>query len=466
MRQSWLERMRDAIADRGRELLKLEPGSRTAHDPLALCRQLLSGHGEASAVALSRAILQLYQGFDAAQRENFFDMLLDEFGPDAAAIEAATARYVGSSDTDDFLALLNLVEPPRQELFRRLNMAPHGTASLVAMRADLLAMQRERPAYRAIDADLKHLLSSWFNRGFLQLRAIDWNSPAQVLEKLIGYEAVHEIRDWDDLHRRLMEDRRCFAFFHPAMPDEPLIFVEVALVNGMAEYVRPLLDTQTPVLDPATADTAMFYSINNTQTGLRGISFGNFLIKQVLTELRAEFPGLKRFATLSPMPRFAATLRAALAGEGRGLSTPLVDALLAPYAETLCAAAGSDQVREALASLLDGEPASHASVLAEPLKLLALAYVSATRTDGGLIDPVATFHLSNGAQLECINPFADLSEHGMSASFGVMVNYRYAPEQVEQNHESFVGTGNIATARPLAKLYRRLEEIRVALNDD
>ncbi|MGA7802452.1 MAG: malonyl-CoA decarboxylase [Gammaproteobacteria bacterium] len=464
MKQRWLERMLDVVADRGRELLKLESGSRAAQDPAGLCRQLLDGHGEASALALAREILLLYKDFDAEQREAFFEMLLNDFGPDVERIQTAVEKFARTRGVDDFLRLSALVEPPRQELFRRLNMAPSGTASLVAMRADLLALQRKRPEMRAVDADLKHLLSSWFNRGFLQLRVIDWGSPAEVLEKLFSYESVHEIQGWDDLRRRMMADRRCFAFFHPAMPDEPLIFVEVALVKGMSDRVQPLLEPEAPLLDPDKADTAMFYSINNTQMGLRGISFGNFLIKQVLTELRAALPGIRHFATLSPLPRFAATLSAALAGSDEGLSPALLEALLEEHGEALCARAGAERPLQALALLLENRPVEHADVLGEPLSRLALAYLTRRRSNGALLDPVAAFHLSNGARLERINPFADLSGHGMAGSFGVMVNYLYLPEEVEANHERFVGAGEIVMARSLARLHRRIEEARTAVD--
>ncbi|HKK14818.1 MAG TPA: malonyl-CoA decarboxylase family protein, partial [Gammaproteobacteria bacterium] len=307
---------------------------------------------------------------------------------------------------------------------------------------------------------------SWFNRGFLQLRTIDWSSPAETLEKLIGYESVHAVTGWDDLRRRMMADRRCFAFFHPAMPDEPLIFVEVALVRGLAESVQPLLDPRAPVLDCAEADTAMFYSINNTQAGLRGISFGDFLIKQVLTELNAEIPRLRHFATLSPLPRFAAVLRAALDGKDEGLSPGRLKALLGKQAEALCAAAGEKRPLQALGRLLETPEAGRAELLDEPLTRVALAYLTARRPDGRLLDPVASFHLSNGARLERINTFADMSEHGLTGSFGVMVNYVYVPEEVEANHERFVGAGEIVMSKSLARLNRRLEEGREAERAD
>lgn len=474
----WLELWLETIADRGRELLGLGNAEQTAQDIAGLCRALMKGAGEASAIALSREILARYATMDDAAKLDFFTLLNTDYAPDPARIRAASEAYLASESDADLLALNQAVEPPRQELLRRLNMAPHATAQLVAMRGDLLVRLREQPALKAVDADFRHLLSSWFNRGFLQLRRIDWHSPAGVLEKLISYEAVHAIQGWDDLRRRLAEDRRCFAFFHPAMPDEPLIFVEVALVEGMTAEVGPLLDMQAPVGALDTADTALFYSINNTQAGLRGISFGNFLIKQVLAELREEYPMLCHFATLSPLPRFAATLRAGLSGEkGSGLDRDRIDRILEPWAEALWAAAdkmraeaGADSAAgpdhsaplsppgEALLQLLETAPLAHQALLAAPLSQLALAYLHLPSPRGGLLDPVAGFHLANGARLERINAFADLSDERMHTSFGVMVNYLYEPNDVEANHERFICRGEVVVSRSLEKARRRMEE--------
>ena len=229
-------------------------------------------------------------------------MLATDFGPDASAIRAAAEEYLRSNDANALLRLIAAVEPPRQELFRRINMAPNGTAALVAMRVELLDLLPQHPQLKVVDADMRHLLASWFNRGFLRLERIDWHSPADLLEKLIRCDMVQTIKSWDDLRRRLAADRHCFAFFHPALPDEPLIFLEVALVHGMADKVTPLLDDHAPVLRARDANTAMFISINSTQHGLRGLSFGNLLIKQVAEDLQQELPHLKTFATLSPLP--------------------------------------------------------------------------------------------------------------------------------------------------------------------
>src|SRR6202789_2002000 len=273
-----------------------------------LAATLLSERGEASGAQVARELHQVLRALDPDDRHSFQRYLATAFQPDRAALHAAAERYLADTTAEAAAALAEAADPPRQELLRRMNMAPGGTGALIAMRSEITAHLNDQPEFKLLDADLRHLFASWFNRGFLELRRIDWQSPAAVLEKLIAYEAVHAIEGWDDLRRRLAPDRRCFAFYHPALPDEPLIFVEVALVQGLASAMPPLLARETDEdaarAQAARADTAIFYSISNCQTGLRGISFGNFLIKQVVEELNAEFPQLKRFSTLSPVPGF------------------------------------------------------------------------------------------------------------------------------------------------------------------
>ena len=304
---------------------------------------------------------------------------------------------------------------------------------------------------------MKHLFSSWFNRGFLQLHNIDWKSPAHILEKLINYESVHEIRGWDDLRRRLMKDRRCFAFFHPAMPDEPLIFIEVALVQGLSSEVEPLIDPQAAELDPHQADTAIFYSINNTQTGLRGISFGNFLIKQVLAELTVECPWIKVSSTLSPIPSYAKALRRWLNGQSEQPHDHLFDNIIQRHASdlrTLAEQCGIDSAvssRDILSVLLQSPAQLANENLSSLLSDMALAYLVTPDNKGRLPDPVAMFHLSNGARLQRLNTRADMSEHGIETSFGIMVNYRYDLKDVEANHEAFVTQGRVMMSDSLKK---------------
>src|SRR6478735_4589058 len=385
-----------------------------------LAASLLSERSQASGALVARQLHDLLGALDASDRHGFQRYLATEFQPDGAALRAAARRYLADGTAEAAAALARAADPPRQELLRRMNMAPGGTGALIAMRSEIAACRRGEPELKLLDADLKHLFASWFNRGFLELRRIDWQSPAAVLEKLIAYEAVHEIHGWDDLRRRLAPDRRCFAFFHPVLPDEPLIFVEVALVEGLATAVQPLLSHDTDEnVRPAQAeraDTAIFYSISNCQDGLRGVSFGNFLIKQVVEELQAEFPGLKRFSTLSPVPGFRRWLAQPTAdGRNRGAD-------LLPEAET------------------DGwwhDPARSAKLRPGLMRLCA-HYLTRPSVPGSRIDPVARFHLGNGARLERINWLGDTAPRAIAESFGIMVNYLYDHDSIEDNHEHFV----------------------------
>lgn len=460
MSNHWLQSIIDSIADRGRELLGLDNNDGSEKDIHALCLQLLSGQGEASGIALSQEILRIYQAMNNEDKLSFFHKLNNDFNPDFDQIQAVMAKYQVSRSSDDLIELNNVVEAPRQELFRRLNMAPKGTASLVALRADLLNVLKDYPSLKSVDADLKHLLSSWFNRGFLQLRSIDWGSPAEILEKLINYESVHEIHGWDDLRRRLMKDRRCFAFFHPAMPNEPLIFVEVAFVQGLSDEVGSLLDPNAPELDPQHADTAIFYSINNTQAGLRGISFGNFLIKQVLTELSSEFPWVKISSTLSPIPTFSLSIKSWLRGEDTSPQHAEFDEVLSRHTNLISELTTRlnlkviQNKKESFTRLLEEHLEKENTELATILNELALSYLTFTNKNGKLSDPVATFHLSNGARLERLNPFSDMSINGRSASFGMMVNYLYDLKTVEINHEAFVTRGKIMMSDTLYKVFK------------
>ena len=388
-----------------------------------LAATLLSQRGEASGAQVARELHHVLRALDADGRHSFQRYLAREFQPDEAALRAAAERYLAATTAEAAAALARASDPPRQELLRRMNMPPGGTGALIAMRSEITAHLHDEPELKLLDADLRHLLASWFNRGFLELRRIDWQSPAAVLEKLIAYEAVHEIKGWDDLRRRLAPDRRCFAFFHPALPGEPLIFVEVALVQGLATAMPPLLaretDEEAARAQAARADTAIFYSISNCQNGLRGISFGNFLIKQVVEELQAEFPQLKRFSTLSPVPGFR-----------RWLMQRLAD--------------GSDPAT-ALAPELERDGWWHDLAQSEKLRapLLRLCARYLTRRPSIRIDPVARFHLGNGARLERVNWLGNDAPRGIQESFGIMVNYLYDHDSIENNHEAFVRDGTI-----------------------
>ncbi len=417
-----------------------------------MCRHLLSERGEASQTALAQEIINAYRAMNDTQRLQFYEMLSRDFAPDQASILSAVADYQSAPGPHSLATLSAAVESPRQELFRRINTAPRGTETLVAMREHVLASSNGD--FAALDVDLRHLFRSWFNRGFLRLERISWHTSALILEKLIAYESVHEINGWPDLHRRLEADRRCFAFFHPALVDEPIIFVEVALSRGLTGDLEPLLDIQAPVLPPAKADTAIFYSINNCLRGLRGVPFGNFLIKQVVDELAAELPNIQNYSTLSPLPHFSRALRDQQ--DENGFTRDRLLRLVAADAKGLTTAARRREPVEALFHLLE-QPLAHREILARPLERIALAYLTQVRQNGKLYDSVATFHLSNGARLERINTFGNLRPYGLRDSFGVTANYRYLPAELEENHERFV-RGEIQVANGLASEYKAVRK--------
>jgi malonyl-CoA decarboxylase len=445
MARSWLDRLWSSIADRGGAWVDI-PDASPLEQVCRLAHDLLSGRGEASGAAIARELLTRYNALSRDDRIAFMQFLAENFTPEEAKLRDAAQAYLADPSAERAMRLAQVAEPPRQELIRRINMGQGGTATLVAMRRDLLAALRTHPELKPLNADLQHLLASWFNRGFLKLQRIDWDSSAAVLEKLINYEAVHEITGWPDLQRRLERDRRCFGFFHPALPGEPLIFVEVALLSGIATRIEPLLALGPDVVgDVKNADTAIFYSINNCQDGLRGISFGNFLIKQVVEELRTEFPSLACFATLSPVPGFRRWLESNLAETSEFL-LPAERTALAPFA-------GEDlSALPAFLSTNWADDPTQRDALMPPLLRLCATYLTAARDGSGPNDPVARFHLGNGARLERINWLANSSRRGMAESCGIMVNYLYDPDTIETNHEAFVRQGAVAHSTSVAAL--------------
>ncbi len=451
--KSFLSDLLQTISERGREMLarargQARPrGEARTENLIELCEHLLSRRGEASGVALATEILETYRALKTGERVAFFEALAHRFGPDRARLQKAASGYLSSPGDDAEAELQEAAEPKRQEIVRRLNLAPDGTEALVLMRAHLLDALERRNDLAAVDRDFVHLLASWFNRGFLVLRRIDWSSPAIVLEKIIRYEAVHEIRDWDDLRTRIdSPDRRCYAFFHPALVDEPLIFVEVALTKGIPDAIEPILARGRAPLDPREATTAAFYSISNTQKGLAGVTFGSFLIKQVAEEISREFPKLENLVTLSPVPGFAKWL-------ARERAEPTSDAV-------------SDNDRAALALMDQPDwPADAAKrdALTGPLLSLAAHYfLIAKDRRGRPLDPVARFHLGNGAALEHIHALADLSPRGLAQSAGVMVNYRYDLSEIEHNHEAYAEAGEVVASKDVRKLLRQPQSKRTA----
>ena len=451
MNTSFFGELLQTISERGRALLarnRRGEASARSESLIELCEDLLSSRGEASGVARAREILSRYGELTTGPRIAFFEALSERFGPDPARMESAIAAWRAKPSDATAAEVHAASEPRRQELFRRLNLAPGGTAALVRMREQLIDVLGHRDDLSAVDEDFVHLFSSWFNRGFLVLRRIDWSTPAIVLDKIIRYEAVHEISDWDDLRRRIdPSDRRCYAFFHPALVDDPLIFVEVALTRDIPDAIAPILSPGREVMDTDKTRIAVFYSISNCQRGLGGVSFGNFLIKQVVEEITREMPKLSTFVTLSPALNFAAWLKRECGQEN---SAALNEADKTQFA-----------VLDNPNWWRDEETAAH---LQDALMRAAAWYFLRARTERGLpVDPVARFHLGNGARLERINWLADTSDKAIAQAQGLMVNYLYDLDHIEKNHEAYAESRTVVASSAVQRLLRPpLELVPVA----
>ena len=444
MNTSFFGELLQSISERGRALLdrgrdRRGEASARSESLVELCEDLLTGLGEASGVALAREILSRYGKLTTGPRIAFFEALSSRFGVDPARMEQAIVAWRDKPGDHTAAQVHAASEPRRQELFRRLNLAPGGTAALVRMREQLMDALDHRDDLAAVDDDFVHLFSSWFNRGFLVLRRIDWSTPASVLEKIIRYEAVHEISDWEDLRRRIdPPDRRCYAFFHPALVDEPLIFVEVALTRDIPGAIAPILATGREMVGSDKMRTAVFYSISNCQRGLAGVSFGNFLIKQVVEEISRELPKLASYVTLSPVASFAAWLARERGDES--------SAALAEADKTALAAL------DAPGWWRDADTASR---LQDIVKRAAAWYFLRARNGRGLpVDAVARFHLGNGARLERINWLADTSDKAMAQSHGLMVNYLYDVDDIEKNHETYAEGRTVVASGTVQRLLR------------
>ena len=380
-----------------------------------LCQALLSSRGDVSGMSLAQLILDRYADLDDDDKLAWFLLLANDMDVPAEVAIAAIKAYQDAPSAKNYEAMTAAVEPARLQLIRRLNQTHDATAKLVAMREDLIRFLPEHSDLGKLNVDFKHLFASWFNRGFLVLRPINWSSPAHILEKIITYESVHEIENWDDLRRRLQpEDRRCFAFFHPAMPDEPLIFVEVALTKGTPNSIQNVLLENRDAMAAEKADTAAFYSISNCQAGLAGISFGNSLIKTVVQHLLRELPQIQNFVTLSPIPGLVKWLR----------ETGNFDA--------------------------DATAEIH-------MQLSAYYLLNAKHHNGQPRDPVARFHLNNGALVGAVHANADKSKNGMAQSCGVMVNYRYDLSRISENHEAFANQQTVIAEKSVKTLAAEIE---------
>jgi len=434
----------NSVIEAGREWLYREKKNESHQDKRIeeLCLDLLKTKGEATSAALAFDIVKNYRNLDKDERIQFYDALASDFDLDIDALIGAATAYKSQQSQEALRKLLSKSESKRLELFRRINQAQEGTALLVGLRAEVLSNLHAHPNWLVIDLDLIHLLSSWFNRGFLRVKRIDWRSPAVILEKLMKYESVHTMTGWDDLRRRLADDRRCYAFFHPVLQDEPLIFVEVALVKGLANSISNILDIEATVRPVDTADTAIFYSINNCQKGLKGISFGDFLIKQVVSEIQKDIPNIQSFATLSPVPGFKKWLSEEVVSEG---STVLDNGTKQLIMELEHIDWLSDNViYEKLAPILTS---------------LCAYYLSEVTRNGKPLDPVARFHLHNGAQLNQINWLGDRSKNGIDQSFGILVNYVYDIASIERNHEDYVHHGRMSVSDSVKKLSKNVSAV-------
>lgn len=403
-------------------------GQRSVQKIVSLSRDLLSDSGGVGASRVAADILRLYKLLDPSGRRAFFEVLISDFSPKPDDVGRAADAYREDPSPGNLRELQTVVEPPRQELFRRLNMVPDGTRELIEIRRQVLQQMGSDRQLEPIADDLGHLMASWFNSGFLTLERIDWHSSAVTLEKLIAYEAVHQIQGWDDLRRRLEADRRCYAFFHSALPGEPLIFIEVALTRGMSDRIPPLIDPLAPVGDPETADHAIFYSITNCQQGLRGVPFGSSLIKQVVEDLKKSLPRIKTYATLSPVPGFRKWL------DQQPGQTDLQSLLNSPDA---------------------ADPGKWTDNRREQLLSLCAVYLLTAKRDREPLDSVARFHLKNGARLDRINWMGDPSARGMKQAAGLMANYVYELEDLQRNHEMYMRSGEVSTVRRVERLARQ-----------
>ena len=393
----------------------------------SLCRMMMKSDGEYSSLFLAERILNAFAKLDYRQRLDFFNVLLVDYDIDTDNIKSAVEEYDKNPDAANLLRVTLAAEPGRQELLRRVNLAQHGTRRLVKMREHLLAATREKPELKKIDTDFHHLFNAWFNRGFLLIQPIDWTTPAHILEKIIAYEAVHEIASWSELRRRLQpSDRYCYGFFHPSMEDEPLVFVEVALTDQIPRGIGEILHRDTDSYTPENPSCAIFYSISNCHSGLAGVSFGNFLIKQVATSLKQRFPQLKTFSTISPAPGFRSWLDS------------------------------QAQEHEDIASLIAEFSADADEAMRARMEKLAASYFLEQKNNRGRpLDPVARFHLKNGAILERINILGNPSEKGMQLSLGTMVNYVYDLSRVEENHEEYMKNNRVITSSQVKKALSR-----------
>jgi len=421
-------------------------GSKQLSRAVTAAKKLISERGESNSTSMALEVMQQFQKLEETQRVDFYRALALEFNPEPKDVLEAAQAYAEDPNARTLIALTKVAETPRQELLRRINRAPEGTRAILTMRRNLLKLLDKHPEFAAVDQDFRHLLISWFNPGFLKMHRVDWHSPAQILEKIIEQEAVHEIDGWEDLRRRLQPDRRCFAFFHPQLPEEPLIFVEVALLSAIPDRVGPLVDKKSTPLECEKFKVAAFYSISNCEPGLRNVSLGNFLIKRVAAQLKAEFPALKTFVTLSPIPGFMEWVASGAAMEESVKTPALVERIQEAIGLLNLQEKGWHQ------RLSEGwMPALASGKERDALSALCSLYlIHCSPKKGG--NPVAKFHLGNGAKLYRLHWAANPSKRGLRESAGIMVNYLYDLDRVEENHERFV-KGEVVYSRGVIRSF-------------
>jgi malonyl-CoA decarboxylase len=423
MLSSWMDHMIRTISDLGRTYLEKPIKKHSLKSIKQHCQSLLNRKGEASGTALAKEVVDAFNRMNVAEKMDFLNMLTVEFGPDPEVITHAANAYLKHQDFESMQLLANSLDSPRAALIRMLNFAPGGISAIIKMRDLVLSDLKKQNTLQPLEADLFHLLSAWFNRGFLEFQQINWDTPAVILEKIIAYEAVHEIKSWRDLRRRLAEDRSCFAFFHPALHSKPLIFVQVAFTKGIARKIQFLLNEDEESTAKPEADTAIFYSISNAQTGLKGISFGNFLIKQVVDHISRHMPEIKTYSTLSPIPKFRKWLESHYLNRDHSVLT--------------------DEERDWLTNPNWFKDKNVRNRLKKTLLRVCAYYLVNEKKKHQPYDPVTRFHLGNGAEIENINWEADISDHGLNQSVGLMVNYKYTPAHIVSNHEAYLNEGKM-----------------------
>ena len=429
----FLKKIINSIADAGKELLnKALPVQKNLETVLELCDDLISYKGVASGIAIAREISEIYLSLSKEDKKKFFIAVDEKFKPNLEAAEKKSLEFIKNKNTNTLKELSSLAEGNRQEFIRRMNMAPYGTAFLVSMREDLLRFVLEDSSLSNLDEDFRHLFRSWFNPGFLRLERITWDTKAAVLERIISYEKVHKIKDMTDLKRRLDEDRRFYAYFHPVLPDEPLIFVQVAFTQGLASSVQDIIKPMTP--NQPKADTATFYSISNCQQGLTSVTLGNFLIKRVVYEIQQENPKIKHFGTLSPLPGFAEWVNYVEENKLRSIL-------------------GSEDyekvkfLRSTDIKIGDPRIIEHKKII----KKLAIHYLIKEKVNGKPVNAVTRFHLGNGASIENIVINGNISDYGYNESFGIMVNYIYHLDKLEKIHEEYISNHQISYSDKIKK---------------